>query len=59
MLILSRKRGEEILIGDSVVLTVTEIAHGQVRIGIQAPKEIAILRREVYERDQASKAERS
>ncbi len=49
MLLLSRKKGEEILIGENIVITVTEIRGDRVRIGIKAPQEIPVHRREVYD----------
>lgn len=50
MLILSRKTGEVIKIGDEVTIHVIEISKGFVKIGIDAPTHIKILREEVYER---------
>lgn len=50
MLILTRKPGEEIIIGDAVVVTVVDIDGRQARIGINAPKEMEVHRREVYDR---------
>ena len=50
MLILTRRTGESVMIGDDVTVTVLGIRHGQVRIGITAPKNIAVHREEVYER---------
>ena len=49
MLILSRKIGEKIKIGNNVVLNILGIARNNVRIGIDAPKHITILRNEIYE----------
>lgn len=48
MLVLSRKRNESIVIDGSIVLTVVEIKGDKVRIGIEAPKEVPVHRREVY-----------
>lgn len=48
MLILTRKRGETLMIGDNVSVTLVSINHNQVRIGIEAPKEIEVHREEVY-----------
>ncbi|MFO0908072.1 MAG: carbon storage regulator [Isosphaeraceae bacterium] len=47
MLVLSRKDGESIQIGDSIVLTVFSIQRGLVRLGIQAPRDVRILRSEL------------
>lgn len=47
MLVLSRKLGEKIVIGDSVVLTVVKIDRNQVRLGIEAPSNVAIYREEI------------
>jgi carbon storage regulator len=49
MLVLSRKKGEEIIIGKDVVITVVDIQEDRVRIGISAPKEVPVHRREVFE----------
>ena len=49
MLVLSRQRDECIMIGDNVVVTVVDIHGDKVRLGIQAPAEIPVHRREVYE----------
>jgi len=48
MLVLSRKKDESIVIGD-IVITVLEIRAGKVRIGIEAPAEVAIFRKELLE----------
>ena len=50
MLVLARKIGERINIGDDIVISVIEINRGNVRIGIDAPRQISILRHEVYEK---------
>lgn len=47
MLVLSRKPGEKILIGDKISITVVRIAPGIVRIGVDAPEDMAILREEL------------
>jgi carbon storage regulator CsrA len=56
MLILSRRPGECVKIGDEVTVTVLGIRNGQVRIGVTAPKSVAVHREEVYERIQAVNA---
>ena len=50
MLILTRKLGEKIAIGDDITITLVEIKGTQVKLGIEAPKHIEIHRQEVYER---------
>lgn len=50
MLVLSRKVGEKIAIGDNVIITVTEITRGKVKLGIEAPRDVVILRPEVPDR---------
>ena len=50
MLVISRKKGESLLIGDDIEITVEKIDHSNVLISINAPKEKVILRNEVYER---------
>jgi carbon storage regulator len=47
VLVLSRKVGERILIGEKILVTVVKIAHGGVRIGIDAPTELAVVREEL------------
>lgn len=49
MLVLSRQRDETIMIGDDIEVTVVDIRGDKVRLGISAPKEIAVHRKEVYE----------
>ena len=49
MLVLSRKTNETIVIRDDIVITVVEIRGDKVRLGIEAPKEVTVHRREVYE----------
>ena len=50
MLILTRRAGEMIMIGDAVMVKVLGIRGGQVKIGIEAPAEVPIHRQEIYER---------
>lgn len=47
MLVLSRKLGEKIIIGNDIVVTVVKIDRNQVRIGIEAPSEVAVYREEI------------
>ncbi len=49
MLVLSRQRDESIIIGDNVVITIVDIRGDKVKLGIEAPREISVHRREVYE----------
>ena len=49
MLVLSRKKDEKIVIGDQITLMVIDIREDKVRLGIEAPKDVAVHRQEVYE----------
>ena len=53
MLILTRKSGETITIGENIQIRVLGVKGGQVRIGVDAPREVAVNREEVFERVQA------
>jgi len=50
MLVLTRKEDESIVIRDDIVITVVEIRGDKVRLGIEAPREVTVHRREVYEK---------
>lgn len=56
MLILSRNTGETLCIGDDITVTVLAVNGNQVRIGINAPKSVAVHREEIYQRIQADQA---
>jgi carbon storage regulator len=50
MLVITRKPGERITIGDNIVVTVIEVKGSLVRLGVEAPKSISIHRQEIYDR---------
>jgi carbon storage regulator len=52
VLILTRRIGETLMIGNEVTVTVLSVKGNQVRIGIEAPKDVAVHREEIYERVQ-------
>lgn len=57
MLVLSRQKDESIMIGDNVEITIVDVRGDKVRLGIAAPKEIPVHRKEVYEAIQREKSE--
>lgn len=52
MLILTRRRGETLIIGDNIIVTIIAIDNNQIKIGIEAPKDVPVHREEVYLRIQ-------
>lgn len=59
MLILTRKVGETVLIGDDISITVLSIRGSQVKLGVNAPKDVSVHREEIYQRIQKSKNEQN
>ena len=57
MLILTRKVGETLMVGEDVTVTVMAVNGNQVRIGINAPKDVEVHREEIYDRVQAEKTQ--
>lgn len=57
MLILTRRIGETLMVGDNVSITVLGVKGNQVRIGVNAPKEVSVHREEIYQRIQREKGQ--
>lgn len=56
MLILTRRQGETLMIGDEITVTVLSVKGNQVRIGVEAPKHVPVHRKEIWDRIQKEKA---
>ena len=59
MLVLTRKPGEQIVIGNNIRITVVSVGPGRVKIGIEAPSNVAVNRQEIYEKIQIENAEQA
>lgn len=59
MLILTRKVGESVLIGDDISITVLSVRGNQVKLGVQAPKEVSVHREEIHQRIKQTQDESS
>ncbi len=57
MLVLSRREGESVVIGNDIVITVLEVRGGQIRLGVDAPRSIQVHREEVYREVRAANLE--
>lgn len=57
MLVLTRNTGEKIMIGDDVEVTVLSVTGNQVRLGVEAPKDVPVHREEIYQRIRQEKRE--
>ncbi len=59
MLILTRKVGESVLIGNDISITILSVRGNQVKLGVEAPKEVSVHREEIYQRIKQMKDEQS
>ena len=59
MLILTRRIGESLVIGNDVTITILGVKGNQVRVGVNAPKEISVHREEIYKRIQQERSQRT
>ncbi len=50
MLVLTRRKGESVILGDEVEITVLEVSRHQVKLGVQAPRSVPVYRKEIYEK---------
>ncbi|MFZ7186837.1 carbon storage regulator CsrA [Avibacterium avium] len=57
MLILTRKVGESLLIGDEISITILSVRGNQIKVGVNAPKEVSVYREEIYQRIREAKDE--
>ena len=55
MLVLSREKGESIIIGDDIEIMICDIRGGKIRLGITAPRQVSVHRKEIYETIQREK----
>lgn len=53
MLVLTRKTGEQLVIADNITITIVEVGPGRVKIGIDAPSDVRVDRKEIHDRKQA------
>lgn len=56
MLVLSRKLGQKIIINENIVITIVDIARGKIRIGIDAPREIPVMREELLKNAESTQS---
>ncbi|WP_410679534.1 carbon storage regulator CsrA [Avibacterium paragallinarum] len=59
MLILTRKVGESLLIGDEISITILSVRGNQIKVGVNAPKEVSVYREEIFQRIREAKDEQS
>ncbi len=59
MLVLSRKKNESVVIGENVEITIVDVRGDKVRLGINAPRDISVHRKEIHERIQRAKSEKT
>ncbi|VGM96130.1 Carbon storage regulator [uncultured Avibacterium sp.] len=59
LLILTRKVGESLLIGDEISITILSVRGNQIKVGVNAPKEVSVYREEIFQRIREAKDEQS